>query len=181
MDTLSSYVGDSKAIPEATASSEWDRTQRISCTVALATRGGGRTSTRIGRAAAKRDGTRVLIVQPARDERNLIQDIAVGIWLVLTGVGVFTAWKLWRGQGGPHQMVILLGAVIAGQLFLHIFYGAWFFLYSLHFAPLLILVAALSSTRNGDCRVSPQRSFGLAALNNIEQLDQALAILRFPQ
>jgi hypothetical protein len=39
-----------------------------------------------------------------------------------------------------------LTGLIAGQLILHLFYGDdGFFLYSLHFAPLLILLASFSS------------------------------------
>ncbi len=67
--------------------------------------------------------------------------IAVGAWTALLGLGI---WGLFTVK--QHlKLRLVLGFTLLGQLGLHTVYGDETFLYSLHFAPLLILLAALST------------------------------------
>lgn len=63
-------------------------------------------------------------------------------WLALFSLGF---WHLLSGPAAV-KIRLLIGAVLAGQLVLHLIYGEETFLYSLHFLPLLIITAALAST-----------------------------------
>lgn len=63
-------------------------------------------------------------------------------WLSLLGLGL---WHLFWGPTAA-RLRLLIGALLAGQLVLHLIYGEETFLYSLHFLPLLIVTAALSVT-----------------------------------
>ncbi len=67
---------------------------------------------------------------------------AAGGWLILFGLGFR---QLLSGPTARRNR-LLIGSVLAGQLVLHLIYGEETFLYSLHFLPLLIVTAALSST-----------------------------------
>lgn len=67
--------------------------------------------------------------------------IAVLIWTGLLGLGFWTLFHLNKYL----KLRIVLGATILGQLTLHFLYGSETFLYSLHFAPLLVILTALST------------------------------------
>jgi hypothetical protein len=67
--------------------------------------------------------------------------IAVVLWTALLGLGI---WGLFSIKQHP-KLRIVLGLTILGQLVLHLLYGEETFLYSLHFAPLLIILAAMST------------------------------------
>jgi len=62
-------------------------------------------------------------------------------WLALFSLGL---WQLLFGNTAG-RIRLLVGALLAGQLVLHLIYGEETFLYSLHFLPLLIVTAALAS------------------------------------
>jgi hypothetical protein len=66
---------------------------------------------------------------------------AVGLWAVLLGLG------LWGFCSTRQHLAfrVVLGLTLLGQLALHLVYGAETFLYALHFGPLLVVLAALSS------------------------------------
>jgi hypothetical protein len=96
----------------------------------------------------------------------------VVIWTVLLSLGV---WGL-VSMNGHRSFRIVLGLTIVGQLVLHLLYGEETFLYSLHFAPLLILVAALSMLTPARIVALPLAValvFGIA-VNNGLQLRKAL-------
>ena len=60
------------------------------------------------------------------------------LWLVLLGTGLFATIREHR------QFGVYLLALGSFQLALHTFYGSETFLYSVHFAPILVLIAAQS-------------------------------------
>jgi hypothetical protein len=62
-------------------------------------------------------------------------------WLTLLGMG---AWSLRQGMGSARVRAVL-GWTLAGQAALHLVYGRETFLYSLHFLPLLVGVAAAAT------------------------------------
>lgn len=66
---------------------------------------------------------------------------AVFLWLALLGMGGAGAFA----QRGQNRFRNALVFVLAGQLLLHLLYGMETFLYSAHFGPLLILLAAFST------------------------------------
>jgi hypothetical protein len=100
--------------------------------------------------------------------------LGVITWATLLALG---AWGLWRLSDFPTARAVLLGTV-AGQLALHLVYGSETFLYSLNFAPLLVIVAACST-------LTPWRPLarvlgGIAViaflLNNLQQFRTAIAL-----
>ncbi len=68
--------------------------------------------------------------------------IAVGLWMALLGLGM---WGCFSSKKHP-KLRLVLGFSLLGQLLLHLVYGGGeTFLFSLHFAPLLIILAAFST------------------------------------
>jgi hypothetical protein len=63
------------------------------------------------------------------------------IWITLLMFGAWTAFRL------PEQrkFKIVLGFTIVGQLSVHLLYGEETFLYSLHWLPFLVLLAAIGT------------------------------------
>jgi len=79
---------------------------------------------------------------------------------------------------GDLRFRIVLGSTLAGQVFLHMIYGEETFLYVLHFAPLLILAAALAAAATPWRRIVLALAVALAftaAMNNASQLATAMA------
>jgi len=101
--------------------------------------------------------------------------VAVGLWTALLGLGL---WGLFSAR--QHRPLrIVLGLMLLGQLALHTVYGDETFLYALHFAPLLIVLAAWST-------LTPARPLALvlasmlvfcAGINNASQLGKAITFL----
>lgn len=100
---------------------------------------------------------------------------AAGLWAALVVLGI---WALFRIA--PHRPArAVLGLTLLGQLALHLVYGNETFLYGLHFAPLLVVLAALSTQ-------TPARPVALllagalvvaAATNNVTQFTKATSFL----
>ena len=67
--------------------------------------------------------------------------IAVVAWTALLGLGIWGFFAYRRHT----KLRIVLALTLLGQLLLHAVYGTETFLYSLHFLPLLILLAAFST------------------------------------
>ncbi len=67
--------------------------------------------------------------------------IAVVAWTALLGLGIWGFFAYRRHT----RLRIVLALTLLGQLLLHAVYGTETFLYSLHFLPLLILLAAFST------------------------------------
>lgn len=131
-------------------------------------------------AIVEKDGVRVLNAQPPEAGTTVAHKFAVAVWALLFGAGALAAWNAARMQGGLRQMAILVGGLIAGQLVLHIFYGPWFFLYSLHFAPLLVLMAAFSSATKWrlPCLAAALLLAGLGGLINVAAVQEAIALMQ---
>lgn len=67
--------------------------------------------------------------------------IAVVLWTALLGLGL---WGFFSCRQHTKLRIVLAFSLL-GQLLLHVVYGSETFLYSLHFLPLLILLAAFST------------------------------------
>jgi hypothetical protein len=88
-------------------------------------------------------------------------------WGVLLILGLWAAWR----DPENKKFKVVVAFIIGGQLFLHLVYGEETFLYSLHWVPLLVLVAAfgLTSTyRRWVLAIAALVSIG-AAFNNFQQ------------
>ncbi|HKN85556.1 MAG TPA: hypothetical protein VJV04_01730, partial [Nitrospiraceae bacterium] len=103
--------------------------------------------------------------------------MALGLWLIVLTAGL---WGLSRRGKEYAGFRIVLGLTLLSQLVLHLVYGEETFLYSLHYLPLLITLAALSV-------LTPLRSVVLLAMlplligtgvNNLTQLQMALAFFQ---
>lgn len=101
---------------------------------------------------------------------------AVVLWTALLGLGV---WGFFSTKK-HFKLRLVLGISLVGQLLLHLVYGQETFLYSLHFIPLLIVLAAFSL-------LTPARLVALglvgalivcAGINNGLQFKQATNFLR---
>ncbi|MBW2236415.1 MAG: hypothetical protein JRG85_13580 [Deltaproteobacteria bacterium] len=89
----------------------------------------------------------------------------IWIWLLAVGVRTFV------GRGALDKPRIVLGLTLLGQLALHLVYGDETFLLSLHWLPLLVMVAGIGT-------LGPQRRTALiagtllaigACVNNVDQ------------
>lgn len=67
--------------------------------------------------------------------------IATVLWCAILALGT---WATLR-RGSLRRVRIVVVGSLAGQALLHLFYGEETFLYSLHFLPLLVVVAALGT------------------------------------
>jgi hypothetical protein len=119
----------------------------------------------------------VMTVQPSfPGSASIWSGVAALAWIVLLGLGL---WALWT-MTGLRKFRLFLGLSLAGQLALHLLYARETFLYSLHFAPLLIVLASLTT-------FTRVRSLGLVVaavvaffggINNTLQLGKAIAFVR---
>lgn len=105
--------------------------------------------------------------------------VGVILWSLLLGLGL---WALLSSKTSQ-AIRVALGLTLLGQLGLHTLYGDETFLYSLHFLPLLITVAALSTLTH--LRV-PAMAIALtlipvAGANNWQQFHEAIALAASPR
>lgn len=113
---------------------------------------------------------RILSVQKSPLRDGLLANITILLWVLLLLAGIAA---LARGPA-DERFRRMLALVLAGQVCLHLIYGEETFLYALHFVPLLVVTAALSTTLFP--RITPALGFCLvllAALNNVHRLDEA--------
>jgi hypothetical protein len=104
---------------------------------------------------------------------------AAALWVILLVRGI---WSLVR-MTEHRQLRPVLAGVLVGQLGLHLLYGDETFLYSLHWTPLLIVVAAMSTLTRGR-RLALALCGGLivaAAINNVSQLHAAASYFAMPE
>src|SRR5262249_44502167 len=71
--------------------------------------------------------------------------VAALLWCALLALGGYAAWPLRKGAEIPREFAVLVPLLIVGQFGLHLVYGSETFLYSLHYAPLLILLASFAT------------------------------------
>ncbi len=121
------------------------------------------------------DLLRVLTQRAIPGSASVWGTVAVILWLALLALGI---WGFFAAKQ-HRQLRIVLGFSILGQLALHTVYGEETFLYSLHFLPLLIVLAAFST-------LTPARSIALvlagmlvltAGVNNGLQLSKAKEVI----
>ena len=108
---------------------------------------------------------------------SLLSVIATGLWVVLLGVGVWGAVR--DEQNRPFVQV--LGLTLLGQLVLHLVYGGEeTFLYSLHWLPLLVILAAFGTrTRiRGLIVVLAGALIVCGGINNGVQFERAVQFVR---
>ncbi|MGA9383138.1 MAG: hypothetical protein WBV73_30615, partial [Phormidium sp.] len=108
-----------------------------------------------------------------------------GVWgtvaaICWTGLLIMGIWGFFTTKQQP-KLRIVLGLTIVGQLLIHSVYGAReTFIYSLHFAPLLLILAAFSSLTR--LRLVALVLAGLvvvsAGINNRSQFDRVTATLQ---
>jgi len=67
--------------------------------------------------------------------------ISLILWGALLACGIWAIFRLKQQT----KFRVALGLMILGQLLLHMIYGEETFLYSIHFAPLLVILAALGT------------------------------------
>jgi hypothetical protein len=98
--------------------------------------------------------------------------ISVGLWSGLLLLGLWQLFSL-RKQS---KFRLVLGGTLLAQLVLHVIFGEETFLYSLHFAPLLVTLAALGSFTRARFLVLGLTAVLIVtvALNNMQQFQQAL-------
>ncbi|HLO01339.1 MAG TPA: hypothetical protein VK208_22965, partial [Pyrinomonadaceae bacterium] len=119
----------------------------------------------------------VMSVEPSfPGSTGVAGDLAAAAWLVLFGLGV---WALWSMKGcGRLRVFLALG--LLGQLGLHLIFGREMFFYSLHYQPLLIVIAALvmlTRTRPIALALAPiVVVFG--GYNNFQQFSKATEFVR---
>ncbi len=96
----------------------------------------------------------------------------MGIWIILLGLGL---WALF-GRKPRSRFGTVLALTLLGQFGLHLLYGDEAFLYALHFGPLLVVLAALSTlTRARLMALVLAGALTLVAgANNVSKFRQAL-------
>jgi len=128
------------------------------------------------------DGDGILIPALTDDTDGRIYMTALLIWLLIAGIGAYRVCTTPITAHRAQPVAALAAALICGQLLLHLIYGDGFFMYSLHFAPLLLLVASCASqTRwRWHCLAGAVLLTGLAAWNNLGGLEQSAQFLPRP-
>jgi hypothetical protein len=104
--------------------------------------------------------------------------VAAVLWIALLGLGVRAA----AGKGAHRGVAIVLGILLAGQLAVHLIFGSReVFLFSLHWTPLLVIVAAMGTLG----RLRPVSVMVAAALlvcagiNNLRQFNRAASFAHY--
>lgn len=100
---------------------------------------------------------------------------ALVVWTALLGLGTWSLVAL----PGYRVLRATLAITLASQFTLHVIYGDETFLYSLHFAPLLIVVVALASLMRGR-RIVLGLTAGLivcGGVNNARHFDNVVSLL----
>jgi hypothetical protein len=122
-----------------------------------------------------RQGFRLSVQAMGIGSGTFLAGLAAGLWAVLLMLGV---WKLVSLRSSKAVQVLML--TLCGQLALHIVFGLETFLYSAHYGPLLVIVAALGA-------LTPMRRFVvataavltvLAGVNNLVKFGEATSQLR---
>lgn len=107
---------------------------------------------------------------------GLIGNIALGAWIGLFIAGMAALLLLPMKP----RLRLLLGSALLGQLLLHLIFGNETFLYSLHWLPMLIVIAALATLTKWRLPVIVAALVfcGAAGVSNISQFGESIAFLR---
>lgn len=102
--------------------------------------------------------------------------VALAGWSTLTVLAVLSVYR----RALQPQVLLFFGLLLTGQFALYTFYGdAGFFLYSLHFVPLLVLLLAsafLGTQRKAALAIAVVTAIASGA-HNLRQLDRATDLL----
>lgn len=94
------------------------------------------------------------------------------VWIAIVGAGIVGAW---RNRSDSRQLAKAAGAILLGQMCLHIIYGAKLnFLYSLHWMPLFVIVVAFGAgtrLRMLVLAACTMLALGMGPRNHLLQLD----------
>lgn len=94
------------------------------------------------------DGERpTIMIEDQAGSISIVGLAASAGWALLLIVGAVVTWTLVRrrSEAPDGRLLATVVLVVLGQFVLHILYGDGFFLYSLHFVPLLMVVAAVAA------------------------------------
>jgi hypothetical protein len=80
---------------------------------------------------------------------------------------------------GDRRFRVVLASILAGQVLLHMVYGEETFLYALHFAPLLILAAALATAATAWRRTILVLAVALTVAAGVNNASQVATAMRF--
>ncbi|MGB3298802.1 MAG: hypothetical protein WBA76_11075 [Phormidesmis sp.] len=111
---------------------------------------------------------------------SVVGSLAIGLWLALIALGL---WQLFRLKGHL-RLRLMVGISLLSQLCLHMVYtGRETFLYSLHFLPLWIGLAALGAlTTKRALFIGLVLSLLISVgINNAVQFNRAIAFYHGPQ
>ncbi len=102
--------------------------------------------------------------------------VATVLWVVLLALGL---WGI-TTSGKHNKLRLVLGVSLLAQLVLHLLYGEETFLYSLHFEPLLVLLAAFSMLTRFRRLVITYVGILIvcAAVNNWQQFNRAISFIQ---
>jgi len=105
--------------------------------------------------------------------------VGIILWSLLLGLGF---WALFSSRT-PQAIRVALGLTVLGQWVLHTLYGEETFLYALHFLPLLITVAALTTLTHlrGPAMALALMLIPIAGANNWQQFNEAMALAASPR
>ena len=117
----------------------------------------------------------IMVTQPSRvGSGSLYGAAASWVWTALLGFG-FWGFIFSRDN---RRLRLVLAISLLGQFSLHLLYGQETFLYSLHFVPLLVVLAAFSTMTRA--RLLALTLTGilvvLAVINNFQQFDKAIVL-----
>lgn len=117
----------------------------------------------------------IMVTQTSRvGSGSLYGAAAAGVWSAILGLGI---WGLISSKDN-RQLRLVLAITLLGQFMLHLLYGQETFLYSLHFVPLLVVLAAFSTmTRARPLALTLTGILVvLAVINNFQQFDKAIVL-----
>ena len=117
----------------------------------------------------------IMVTQTSRvGSGSLYGAAAAGVWSAILGLGF---WGLISSKDN-RQLRLVLAITLLGQFMLHLLYGQETFLYSLHFVPLLVVLAAFSTmTRARSLALTLTGILVvLAVINNFQQFDKAMVL-----
>jgi hypothetical protein len=117
----------------------------------------------------------IMVTQTSRvGSGTLYGAAAAGVWFAIFGLGF---WGFISSRDN-RQLKLVLAITLLGQFMLHLLYGQETFLYSLHFVPLLVVLAAFSTMTRA--RLLALTLTGilvvLAVINNFQQFDKAIVL-----
>lgn len=122
-----------------------------------------------------------LTVQPKLPGEGDVHSLfAAALWAALLAAGLWGAVTRTKKNGlARSKAAIVLGLAIAGQFLITILFGIESFLYSAHFAPLLVLLAAFSALTPARLIATPLAAALalLLAINNYDRLQTANALI----